>query len=93
MRKGLKAEAATKPVGSIKTYSYTGKSGVLSEQSSKMGMEQHINMMMMNGWEVVNQTGLPGHVRLGRTLTGAASADAMADGQASSWIARAGAAA
>ena len=35
-------------------------------------MEEHINLLITNGWEVVNQTGLPGHVRLGRTLTGAA---------------------
>jgi len=35
-------------------------------------MGQKINMMMMNGWEVVKQNGLPGNVRLGRTLPGAA---------------------
>ena len=72
MRKGLRATAAARPVGTVETYSYTGKSGTLSEQFSKMGMEQHINLMLANGWEVVNQTGLPGHVRLGRTLAGAA---------------------
>jgi hypothetical protein len=72
MRSAQKTGAATKPVGTVETYTYTGKSGGLSEQFSKMGMERHINMMITNGWDVVNQTGLPGHIRLGRTLTGAA---------------------
>lgn len=72
MGKAIKTSAATRPVGAVETFTYTGKSGVLLEQFSKMGMERHINLMITNGWEVVNQTGLPGHVRLGRTLTGAA---------------------
>lgn len=72
MSKAIKKGAATRPVGTVETYTYTGKSGRLSEQFSMVGMEQHINLMIANGWEVVNQTGLPGHVRLGRTLTGAA---------------------
>jgi hypothetical protein len=72
MGKAIKTNAATLQVGTVQTFTYTGKSGALSEQFSKMGMERHINLMIANGWEVVNQTGLPGHVRLGRTLTGAA---------------------
>lgn len=71
-RKAQKTIAATRPVGTVETYTYTGKSGRLWEEFSKMGMEDHLTMMIKNGWEVVNQTGLPGHVRLGRTLTGAA---------------------
>jgi hypothetical protein len=72
MRKALKARAETLPVGTVQTFTYTGKSGWLSEQFSKMLMEQHINLMITNGWEVVAQTGIGGHVRLGRTLAGAA---------------------
>jgi len=72
VRKDLKSGAVTRPVGTVATYTYTGKSGRLSEPFSNMGMEEHINLLITNGWEVVNQTGLPGHVRLGRTLTGAA---------------------
>jgi zinc-ribbon domain len=71
MKKALIVGAARHPVGTVETYTYTGKSGVLTEQLSAMSMERHINLMITNGWDVVNQTGLPGHIRLGRTATGA----------------------
>ena len=64
--------AAARPLGAVETYTYTGKSGGLYEQLSAMSMERHINLMINNGWEVVSQTGLPGHLRLGRTVAGAA---------------------
>jgi hypothetical protein len=72
MSNAVETGASTLPLGTVRTFVYTGKSGGLSEQFSKMGMEHHINLMITNGWEVVNQVGLAGHVRLGRTLTGAA---------------------
>ena len=72
MANRLKSRAVSRLIGSIETFTYTGESGALSEHISKMSMEEHINVMIASGWEVVSQTGLPGHVRLGRTLTGAA---------------------
>ena len=71
-RKALRDDAKTQPLGTVKTYTYTGKSGGLFEQVSKLRMEDHLNMMLGDGWDVVNQTGLPGHVRLGRTLAAGA---------------------
>jgi hypothetical protein len=31
-------------------------------------MEDHMNRMVSNGWEIIGQVGLGGHVRLGRTI-------------------------
>ncbi len=49
VRKDLKSCAVTRPVGTVATYTYTGKSGRLSEPFSNMGMEEHINLLITNG--------------------------------------------
>jgi hypothetical protein len=51
MQQGMKSATTAMPVGTVNTYTYTGKSGLLSERFSKMSMEQHINMLITNGWE------------------------------------------
>ncbi len=52
MKKALIVGAARQPVGTVETYTYTGKSGVLTERLSAMSMERHINLMIANGWDV-----------------------------------------
>lgn len=67
--KADKARSEMAPVGATVTYTYKcGSFGIFSENMSGMRMEDHINMMVTNGWEIISQTGLPGHIRLGRTL-------------------------
>jgi hypothetical protein len=67
-RKQLAQDAITLPVGTVKTYLYSAKSGMLTERLSKMPLDAHVDTMIRNGWEVVNQTSVPGNLRLGRTI-------------------------